>query len=134
MLLVAAALLGTADRSAAEPPARSRKGRPPRRFQLVRQLLRLREVAGRPLRRPLRARRAGRIADRGAPADAAREAAPKQGVDFSGTNVQEEGVDEPDIVKTNGNTLFAVANGKLNAVDVSGAKPRLLDTLKLDPG
>ena len=60
--------------------------------------------------------------------------APKQGVDFSGTNVQEEGVDEPDIVKTNGDTLFAVANGKLNAVDVSGAKPRLLDTLKLDPG
>ena len=65
----------------------------------------------------------------------AREASPpKQGVDFSGTNVQEEGVDEPDIVKTDGNTLFAVANGKLNAVDVSGAKPRLLDTLKLDPG
>ena len=59
---------------------------------------------------------------------------PKQGVDFSGTNVQEEGVDEPDIVKTDGNTLFAVANGKLNAVDVSGAKPRLLDTLELDPG
>ena len=67
----------------------------------------------------------------------AREAAPaatQQGVDFSGTNVQEEGVDEPDIVKTNGNTLFAVANGKLNAVDVSDAKPSLLDTLKLDPG
>jgi uncharacterized secreted protein with C-terminal beta-propeller domain len=37
-------------------------------------------------------------------------------------------------VKTDGNTLYAVANGKLNAVDVSGAKPRLLDTLKLDPG
>ena len=37
-------------------------------------------------------------------------------------------------MKTDGNTLFAVANGKLNAVDVSGAKPRLLDTLKLDPG
>ena len=58
----------------------------------------------------------------------AREAAPpspKQGVDFSGTNVQEEGVDEPDIVKTNGNTLFAVANGKLNAVDVRSAKPQL---------
>ena len=65
----------------------------------------------------------------------AREAAPpKQGVDFSGTNVQEEGVDEPDIVKTNGNTLFAVANGKLNAVDVRNAKPQLLDTIKLDPG
>jgi len=62
----------------------------------------------------------------------ARGAAPQQGVDFSGTNVQEEGVDEPDIVKTNGNTLFAVANGRLNAVDVRTAAPRLLDTLQLD--
>ena len=63
-----------------------------------------------------------------------REVAPKQGVDFSGTNVQEEGVDEPDLVKTNGETLFAVANGRLNAVDVAGERPRLLDTLKLDSG
>ena len=47
--------------------------------------------------------------------------------------MQEEGVDEPDIVKTDGNTLFAVANGMLNAVDVSDPKPRLLDTLALDP-
>nr|MBA2298209.1 beta-propeller domain-containing protein [Actinomycetota bacterium] len=71
---------------------------------------------------------------RGGIAETARAAgSPVQGVDFSGTNVQEEGVDEPDIVKTNGNTLFAIANGKLNAVDVSDPKPRLLDTLALDP-
>ncbi len=63
-----------------------------------------------------------------------REAAPKQGVDYSSTNVQEEGVDEPDLVKTNGETLFAVANGMLNAVDVGERRPRLLDTLKLDAG
>ncbi len=63
-----------------------------------------------------------------------RAAAPEQGVDFSGTNVQEEGVDEPDLVKTNGNTLFAVANGKLNAVDVRDPKPRLLDSLQLAAG
>jgi uncharacterized secreted protein with C-terminal beta-propeller domain len=62
----------------------------------------------------------------------ARGAAPKQGVDFSGTNVQEEGVDEPDLVKTDGNTLFAVANGRLNAVDVRTATPRLVDTLQLN--
>src|ERR671911_113277 len=61
------------------------------------------------------------------------DAPAKQGVDYSGTNVQEEGVDEPDIVKTDGNTLFAVANGRLRAVDVTGAKPRLLDSLALDP-
>src|SRR6185312_15500309 len=48
--------------------------------------------------------------------------------------VQEEGVDEPDMVKTDGNTLYALANGKVNAVDVSSAKPRLLDSLALDPG
>ncbi len=71
---------------------------------------------------------------RGGIAETARAAGPPvQGVDYSGTNVQEEGVDEPDLVKTNGNTLFAVANGKLNAVDVSDPKPRLLDTLALDP-
>jgi hypothetical protein len=63
-----------------------------------------------------------------------RETAPKQAVDFSGTNVQEEGVDEPDLVKTNGETLFAVANGRLNAVDVGEERPQLLDTLKLDAG
>ena len=62
----------------------------------------------------------------------ARAAAPVQGVDFSGTNVQEEGVDEPDLVKTDGKTLFAVANGKLRAVDVAGLRPRLLDSLALD--
>jgi hypothetical protein len=78
----------------------------------------------------------GPVAIDGAPVGTAaptRGAEPKEGVDYSGTNVQEQGVDEPDIVKTNGTTLFAVANGKLNAVDVSQAKPRLDDTLKLDP-
>jgi uncharacterized secreted protein with C-terminal beta-propeller domain len=69
-----------------------------------------------------------------APAETARAAAPVQGVDYSGTNVQEEGVDEPDIVKTNGTTLFAVANGKVNAVDVSDAKPKVLDSLLLEHG
>ncbi len=67
-------------------------------------------------------------------ANPARAAAPVQGVDFSGTNVQEEGVDEPDLVKTDGKTLFAVANGKLRAVDVGGLRPRLLDSLALEPG
>ena len=37
-------------------------------------------------------------------------------------------------MKTNGETLFAVANGLLDAVDVGGDRPRLLDTLKLDSG
>jgi uncharacterized secreted protein with C-terminal beta-propeller domain len=56
---------------------------------------------------------------------------PVEGIDYSGTNVQEQGVDEPDIVKTNGKTLFALASGNLTAVDVRAGKPRLLDSLKL---
>src|SRR5262245_14573937 len=60
--------------------------------------------------------------------------APKQGVDNSGTNVQEAGVDEPDLVKTNGETLFAVTGGSIHAVDVEDKQPRLLDTLKLPEG
>ncbi len=70
----------------------------------------------------------------GAPAAPARAAAPQEGVDYSGTNVQEEGVDEPDLVKTNGETLFSVAKGWLNSVDVRERRPRLLDSLKLQEG
>ena len=66
------------------------------------------------------------------PSAAGRAATPVKGVDYSGTNVQEEGVDEPDLVKTDGKTLYTVGNGKLRAVDVSGAKPRLLDSLALE--
>jgi hypothetical protein len=77
----------------------------------------------------------GGIAVRGGalPSSAA-AAAPQQGVDYSGTNVQEQGVDEPDIVKTDGETIFTVADGRLESVDVRGPKPRLLDTLTLDAG
>ena len=52
--------------------------------------------------------------------------------EFSQTNVQEAGVDEPDIVKTNGRTVFAVADGRLHALDVTGAAPQLVGTLALD--
>lgn len=39
--------------------------------------------------------------------------------DFSGTNTQEVGVDEGDIVETNGTTVFVVSNDKVRAVDVA---------------
>ena len=58
----------------------------------------------------------------------------QEGVDYSGTNNQEQGVDEPDIVKTDGSTLYAVSGSRLNAVDVGGAKPKLLDSLELAGG
>ena len=58
------------------------------------------------------------------------EAAPPPATDdTSGTNVQEQGVDEPDFVKTNGDTIFALANGRLNAVDARAATPKLLQSL-----
>ncbi|HVL96901.1 MAG TPA: beta-propeller domain-containing protein [Solirubrobacteraceae bacterium] len=66
--------------------------------------------------------------------DAARPmpaAAPQAGSDYSTTNVQEAGIDEPDIVKTDGSTVFAVAGRTLRAVDVRGTSPRLADTLAL---
>src|SRR4051812_15115357 len=53
------------------------------------------------------------------------------GTDFSTTNVQEAGVDEPDVVKTDGRRIFAVTDGTLRIVDVSGAAPRVAGTLKL---
>ena len=43
---------------------------------------------------------------------------PVEGVDFSGTNVQERGVDEADIVKTDGRRIFALSQGRLVVVDV----------------
>ncbi len=56
------------------------------------------------------------------------------GGDFSATNVQEAGVDEPDIVKSDGSHIFAVARNKLYAVDARAAKPRLLGSLALPQG
>ena len=61
---------------------------------------------------------------REAPAPAAGAPAPREGVDYSGTNLQEAGVDEPDIVKTDGRTVFALSGGTVRAVDVTGAAPR----------
>ena len=53
------------------------------------------------------------------------------GGDFSGTNVQVVGVDEPDIVKTDGNRILAVAQGRLHYVDVSGDQPQYLGSVDL---
>ena len=48
----------------------------------------------------------------------------------SGTNVQEAGVDEPDIVKTANGRIFAVAGDRLHAVESTG--PSMLDSLDLE--
>src|SRR5206468_1123123 len=42
--------------------------------------------------------------------------------DFSGTNVQEAGIDEPDVVKTDGKRIYALSNGRLYVVDAKDPK------------
>jgi uncharacterized secreted protein with C-terminal beta-propeller domain len=63
----------------------------------------------------------------GAPATA-----PQAGVDYSDTNVQEAGVDEPDVVKTDGRTIFSLAGAEVKVVDVTGATPRRVGALALE--
>ncbi len=58
-------------------------------------------------------------------------AAPQRGTDFSGTNNQEESVDEPDIVKTDGSFVYTVAGNKLHAVDVRDGATTLVSSLDL---
>ena len=62
-----------------------------------------------------------------------RHPAPVQGVDFSGTNVQEAGVDEPDIVKTDGNTSSPSRTGSC-ARSTSPARSRACSTRSRSTG
>jgi uncharacterized secreted protein with C-terminal beta-propeller domain len=69
----------------------------------------------------------------GTPPSTAAPAAGADGApDHSTTNVQEAGVDEPDLVKTDGKHVFAIAGGALRVVDVRGAEPNVVGTLTLD--
>jgi Beta propeller domain len=62
-----------------------------------------------------------------------RAAAPTPGVDYSTTNVQEQGVDEPDIVKTDGEKIVALAQGKLRVVVLGkDDKPDLVASLAVE--
>jgi hypothetical protein len=49
----------------------------------------------------------------------------------TGTNVQEAGVDEPDLAKTNGDLVVLLDNGDLVVYDVTGEEPVLLSRLSL---
>ncbi len=51
----------------------------------------------------------------------------------TGTNVQEAGVDEPDVVKTDGTTLFRVEHGDLVTYDLTGSEVVRLTSVDL-PG
>jgi hypothetical protein len=51
---------------------------------------------------------------------------------FSTTNNQEAGVDEPDLVKTDGKRMFVAVGTEVRAYDVTSALPRLLGTVDLE--
>ncbi len=61
----------------------------------------------------------------GSSAPAAAKAASPE---FSGTNVQEAGIDEPDSVKTDGKTIFAVSSNKVFATS-AGPSPALVGSV-----
>jgi hypothetical protein len=64
---------------------------------------------------------------------AADAAAPANGGDgeFSGTNNQEQNVDEADLVKTDGDRLVVVSGNTLRVIDTTAAVPRLTKTIQL---
>jgi uncharacterized secreted protein with C-terminal beta-propeller domain len=63
---------------------------------------------------------------------ASSEGAAKDAPSFSSTNVQEAGIDEPDIVKTDGRRIFAISDGQLRALDATGDAPVLVGSLELE--
>ena len=55
----------------------------------------------------------------------------RAGSSGTGTNVQEEGVDEPDVVKTDGELLVRIQDDVLTAYSLTGEDPVLVDTIDL---
>jgi hypothetical protein len=76
----------------------------------------------------------GEIAPTAAPAPAASGTTGAGTPDFSSTNVQEAGIDEPDVVKTDGRHVYVAAGGRLRVIDVTGDAPKVVGTLQLDGG
>ena len=54
--------------------------------------------------------------------------------EYSNTNVQEAGVDEPDSVKTDGRRILTIAQGRLWYLALDGTTPRVAGSLTLDGG
>lgn len=74
----------------------------------------------------------------GGAADAAAETAPRapatvpgSGDDFTSTNVQELGIDEPDIVKTDGERIIVVSGSQLHVVTIDNDRLTLAGTVDL---
>lgn len=63
---------------------------------------------------------------------AAPQAALNEGEDFSGTNNQVLGVDEPDIVKTDGNRIITVTENVIRVFSIDGADATQIGEITLD--
>lgn len=61
-------------------------------------------------------------------------ATPAAATAHSTTNVQEVGIDEPDVVKTDGRRTFAIAGGKVYAIDTSEPTAKLMGSVALPAG
>tara|TARA_B100000945_G_scaffold15245_4_gene11401 strand:- start:2513 stop:4789 length:2277 start_codon:yes stop_codon:yes gene_type:complete len=53
---------------------------------------------------------------------------------FTGTNIQEIGVDEPDIIKTDGNRILIVNNGALSHIAIDGLQGTKTDQIEISTG
>lgn len=71
---------------------------------------------------------------KGAMPSAQPESAPSAGDDHSTTNVQVAGVDEADIVKTDGRTIYQLRSGDIKITDISAASPKNIATINSDDG
>lgn len=65
--------------------------------------------------------------------EAAAEGDGNDRVDYSQTNNQEAGVDEPDVVKTDGRRIVTLTNNTLFVIDVTDDGPRLSGSMALSP-
>lgn len=66
-----------------------------------------------------------------APTSAAEPEAEGAGDGVSTTNVQEVGVDEPDLIKTDGDRILVVSENVLSFIDISSGKPEKTDSIAL---
>lgn len=53
------------------------------------------------------------------------------GVDYSTSNVQEAGIDEPHVLKTDGRRMVVASENRVHVVDVTGPAPVLVATLEI---
>lgn len=77
---------------------------------------------------------AGASGARSSAPTASSSAASTAGPSFSGTNVQEVGVGEPDLTVTDGARLVSVVGGTLRVVDLSGATPAVTGSIAVPGG